>query len=152
MRLIRKRSWAGFKQLIQKQMSIPPQERGETWFRGQSKSEWALQTTLDRVATFASTADMPAAADALLDFFRQEVVGLDARGQAPQGPALELLARHHGLPSAILDWTTSPYIATFFAFQGAAEGEAKAVAVWALNVGQLPDIPDIEPIRDRELL
>ena len=77
---------------------------------------------------------------------------MDPKGQAPLGVALELLARHHGLPSAILDWTMSPYIAAFFAFQGAIAAHAKAIAVWALNLGKLPAAPDIEPIRDRELL
>ena len=152
MQTIRKRRWTGFKELIHKQMSIPPQERGETWFRGQSDSEWVLQTTLDRFATFADSDDRSAVADKLLDDFRQELVGLDPKGQAPQGLALELLARHHGLPSAVLDWTMSPYIAAFFAFQGALTAQAKAVAVWALNLGQLSDAPEIEPIRDRELL
>lgn len=152
MQTIRKRRWSGFKELIQKQMSVSPQERGETWFRGQSDSKWKLETTLDRFETFADEDRRSAAAGVLLDGFRQELIGLDPKGQAPQGLALELLARHHGLPSAVLDWTTSPYIAAFFAFQGAVTTQARAVAVWALNLGQLPDAADVEPIRDRELL
>ncbi len=133
-------------------MSTPPDMRGETWFRGLSDSRWALQKTLDRFETFLDDEHRSAAAVKLLAGFRQELIGLDPKGQAPDGIALELLARHHGLPSVLLDWTKSPYIAAFFAFQGSVAVHARSVAVWALNLGKLPTAPDIELIRDRELL
>ncbi len=151
MKVIHLRSWQGFKALIDKQYAIPPANRAVTWFRGQSNSDWLLQTTLDRFRRFSSDTERTAIEQRLLDFFRQELVGLAPR-EVPIGPALDLLARHHGLPSTLMDWTESPYIAAFFAFQGVGVGQTKPAAIWALNLGKLPDTPDIELIQDRELL
>lgn len=152
MKVKRLRSWKGFKELIHQLVTTPPDQRAVSWFRGQGDANWPLSTALDRHRLFQDEAAWRAYGERLLAAFRQEVIGLRGPGAVPEGVALELLARHHGLPSDLMDWTESPYVAAYFAFQGVAPAWTGSVAVWALNRGRLPEGSDFEPIQDRELL
>lgn len=138
------RSWEEFRADLLRLFRQPAERRKQILFRGMSSPSWKLVTTFDR--TFPSLVqtdrerrilDMHAA-------FNDEAI----RGQLVQspfipGPELELLARHHGLPSPQLDFTSSPYIAAFFAYAGADPSRDDSVSVWTLDRNALPEDPNI---------
>lgn len=99
-------------------------------FRGHAFDSWTLSTTLERfsprqytvleyyerlkavqpaVLTFSSSA--PSLSD-----WEESRVTLP---NPPPGYEFMIYLRHHGFPSPLLDWTRSPYVAAFFAFEKA---------------------------------
>lgn len=146
-------SWRDFKGKLSEYGALPLKRRGQIYFRGQPDSGWPLQTTLDRARDFASPEDRDAWIDNLVREFMHESVGLKAV-QVPYrlGTDWELLGRHHGLPAPYLDWTTSPYIATYFAYAEAERFKSDCVAVWTIDRGRFADIdtPQITLLADDE--
>ena len=103
-------------------------------FRGQASAGWDLIPTIDRIASFVSAEERQELLEILIEEFRREAAGLEIDNlRLVETKQWEFLARHHGLPTTILDWTASPYIAAFFAFSGGTNCEDENVAVWVLD-------------------
>lgn len=130
-----------------------------TWcFRGQRESEWLLTTSLDRQVeehSFAShdgiTVESHWHRDRNVEerknfsrFYRR----LDEHN-LPDTPTENDLGscfaqmQHYGTPTRFLDWTTSPFIASYFAFEETPETSQSAV--WAIDLDWIEE-------RSRELL
>ena len=109
-------------------------------FRGQRCEHWELLPTLTRKLKDEKKfkKDHPytvlTTIDRHLKLFEKCILG--RRGDNPKKLSendLWALGQHHGLETPLLDWTTSPYVATFFAFKSDEESP-NGRAIWAVDL------------------
>ncbi len=99
-------------------------ERGRFLYRGQSNSEWRLRTTFHRSPLKNLTRyRQEIAADVFSTIAPLLPMALDLSKPEHTGAFYNLL-QHHGFPTPLLDWSHSPFIAAYFAFEGRRQDEA----------------------------
>lgn len=119
-------SWKDFFELADTSFSIAP----AYIYRGQANHSWPLRSSLDRHeeqypkrknlgGTNPPFFNRPALTEQEhLSAFRRAIRG--RRGQYPPKLCDDecwALGQHHGLKTPLLDWTRSPFVALFFAFE-----------------------------------
>lgn len=114
-------------------------EFGSSWiFRGQMNSEWNIESSLER---FLKPIGFSEFARKLEDYFlcefRARAHHYISRDMLPKTKLGWLsLMQHHGVPTRLIDFTESPFIALFFAFDGYVDTN-NDVAVWALDFSKI---------------
>ena len=110
----------------------PGQVRPAVVYRGSASSQWPAQTSLSRLG--GPFADLE---HHLVTNFRKFAHG--ALEQDAGTWDWLALAQHHGLPTRLLDWTFSPYIALHFATAGPSHWESPG-AVWCVDYEKVHEL------------
>lgn len=148
-------SWRKFSEILEEPFFNRP--KTQLVFRGHRRYDWPLSPSLGRLD--ARSIITKEAAEAQLRLFRRAVRGrLSDRSLVEINEEHELWAvgQHHGLMTPLLDWTYSPYVALFFAFEKEdrkAELDNSYRAIYVLNktyVEQEDRCGDVELLEPRK--
>ncbi len=103
-------------------------------FRGQRQA-WPLLPTIGRDKLGYSLASEAQ----LLDSFKRHARQYLPDSQFYSEWDLLFIAQHHGLPTRLVDWTSNPLVACFFACGDSAKGKRQGIitAISARNIGYL---------------
>ena len=108
----------------------------ENWaFRGQSNAQWHLRNAIERTDFIRLHKGIEAE---FVSEFQRGARNYLNRDELPEH-LIEWLAlmQHHGAPTRLLDFTKSPFISAYFAFEHCYLYTDNKVAVWAININFL---------------
>lgn len=121
-------------------------------WRGQRCDNWKLEPTISRLKR---TATVPRTQEHDFQKEQLESFKLAARGRrGPSPPQLSdendwwALGQHHGLATPLLDWSTSPFVAAFFAFSELMRPQTKYRAIFALHQPTIESWAGIKKARE----
>lgn len=128
-------SWAEFKTIAASDVELG----GAIIYRGQRLSSWGLVSSVHRTALVRSIPQLKGYADYMLPPVHNALEAWVGRAWDLKDPLgfAEFLAflQHNGFPTPLLDWTESPYVAAYFAFEGVNHfrPQSEDVAIFAFN-------------------
>lgn len=128
------RSWSNFISKFSTELhQAPSNDLRRFVFRGQGDVNFSLRSSFDRKFDGLSLADRVKKYDATTHAFSE----LYKKRVSDGASEAEILssAQHYGLPTRLLDWSSNPFVAAYFAFNKAALDDQKKgrVAIWALD-------------------
>ncbi len=103
-------------------------------FRGQGNAEWELVSSFDRTYSALNFEDRKNAEKELIEIFenscKRNIPGTKISNM--NDIEKRSIAQHYGVPTRLLDWSSSPFVAAYFAFSSSLSIDDK-VAIWALR-------------------
>ena len=129
-------TWSEYKAIAASDLEL----NGEMIYRGQRMANWGLVSSLHRTALIRSASDLKLGyADVMLPQVHDSLEAWMGRSWDLKNSLglAEFLAflQHNGFPTPLLDWTESPYVAAYFAFEGVNHfrPQTEDVAIFAFN-------------------
>lgn len=119
------RSWSEFKSKVDSFQL-------EWIYRGQARASWTLASSLERSPSLLDL--NPEIENAFIAEYRKAIGSFRDCSEVPE-TTLEWLAllQHHGTPTRLIDFSLSPYVAAYFAFQEEHNDPSEPVAIWCVN-------------------
>lgn len=124
------------RQLVQLRPDEGNHIRSPYVFRGMDVASWPLETSLQRLPKKSNTSTNIIEKSLIRAFRKYASAG--AFDEKSEWYVLAV-AQHNGLPTRVLDWTTSPLIAAHFAC-GDEKYKKDDGAIWCLHAGMLRDL------------
>jgi hypothetical protein len=104
-------------------------------FRGQSDANWPLSSSLERIiGTRWSSTEVTKFEDYSLDTFKSKFHLYDRDNLEPKSKLAWLgIMQHYGVPTRLVDFTVSPYVALYFALETYQPTTKADIVVYALD-------------------
>lgn len=129
---IKYESWDQFKSDYSKDLFEREYVSGKYVFRGQRDADWSLISSFDRQYKSMEWSKRKRIEEELIKVFIHNCNNiLSSVLQTEIGS--KSLAQHYGIPTRLLDWSYSPFIAAYFAFASFRSSADGRVAIWALK-------------------
>lgn len=114
-------------------------------FRGQSHEDWKIESSLTRLLRESELVrDFDTFYKIHLSNFKLKLRGHGFDLKSMNDDEIWSIGQHHGLATPLIDWTSSPFVAVFFALTGMPKSSKNRRALWAFN------LPDLEKFRKKD--
>jgi hypothetical protein len=115
---------------------------GALLFRGHRDAEWPIESTLNRHRAYFSGPNLGHDIDEMISHYIVRLKSIDVTPPFSSDDRRARLeySRHYGVPSPLIDFSFSPYVALFFAFNSVRPHDAKKTdyaAICCLNINEL---------------